>query len=969
MSAFAFLLCLLVLLPNSSYSVEYFVSSSGDDSGTGAFQSPWKTIQYALDNTVWGDTITVQPGQQLLSAPIYIDNSDSGKILRVDNIETINGGGGAAVFSINDLDGPFVIKGFKITGADRGVEFSNSSGGSIINSVITGCQNYGVYGQLSSPGIINCTISDNPETGIYFSQDSFPVIKNSIVWGNGTGIAGAGVFDIRFCDIDDTSFSDVDGNFSADPLFRGPDDYRLSPESPCIDEGDPSDSATYEPEPNWDRINVGAFGGTINAAYNAEIYFEITDYAEVMPFKYPVTGLDNEHLKVETQLDGFSNYCSLYGALPSYAAYMATGGGGGGRYGVTPFSWEYLKNNHVEAAIKVVTFSENALIKTTQIFRHFKGTKYFTVTCVIENDTDTILNDVIYKRFADWDVKNTSANDYFDWDTNYNLVYGYEAGTYCGLASMTKPDKWDYNGWKYYEYKYATTTENWINASPPEPEDGLPILHFEFPVLKPGEKKEIFMLYCTGDSALELVQEYKDARDSDTDGMIDPWEYLHFGDLSQGPCQDFDGDGLSNFEEHELKTDPADSLTPVSMWVDAANNSGPWLGTEADPFASIQAAIDTPAGLHIVRVRPGTYYENITLDTDVYVAGTIRDETIVDGQGLGPVVSGDSVRDGKVEKLTLINGGDTYGGGIYLNNSAVIIKDCVITGNIASLGGGGIYWNNSTETGIFPPTIKNSVIKQNSVTETGFGTGVAISGNSSINILNTIIDRNSALDSSSTGAALYISDSECTIANCDIVYNSSADSVGGIQAAGFFSGKIINSIIWGNGTDIDGIDSSVFLNCNIENKDFPDANGNISQTPLFAHAPGGDYRLDRQSPCIDAGTYDTGCLPRCDIRFQQRVLFGRDSFTPDIGAYEYRLINLVYSGVTDNYMLYFTAIRGKTYTILYTRDYSADMQTWEAVAQVTADETGIMTWVDNGPGTTPPASAAQRRFYAVCETP
>jgi Right handed beta helix region len=961
MSAFAFLLCSLFLLPMSSYSLEYFVSSSGDDSSSGASQSPWETIQYALDNTVSGDTITVQAGSYLLTAPILIDNSDSGKILKTDSYETISGGGSAAVFSINDLNGSFVIKGFKITDADRGIEFTNSSGCTVINSVITGCGSYGVYGQLSSPSIINCTISDNPGTGIYFSGDSFGFIKNSIVWSNGTCLGGEGVFDFHFSDIEDTSFFEINGNFSADPLFRGPNDYRLSAESPCIDEGDPSDSATYEPEPNWDRINVGAFGGTIEAAYNAEIYFEITQYAEVMPFKYPVVGPLNEHLMIADKIDGFSNYCSIYSS-PSYTAYESR------HYGVTPSSWEYLKNNHVEGTIKVVTFSEDALIKTTQIFRHFKGTRYFTITCIIENDTDTILNNVIYKRFADWDVNATFGGDNFSWDTDYNLVYAYEDSTYCGLASMTKPDKWDFHGWS--DYESISTTENWRSyAAPPVSDDGLAIFHFDFQELKPGEKKEMFMLYCAGDSAAELVEEYEEARDSDNDGMIDPWEYLHFGDLSQGPCLDFDGDGLSNFEEHQLKTDPADSLTPVSMWVDDDNDLGPWLGTEANPFTSIQTAIDTYAGMHIVRVMPGTYYENILLNSDVYIAGVIRDETIVDGQGLGPVVGSDSVTDGKIEKLTLINGSNTYGGGIYLNDSAVIIKDCVITGNTALLGGGGIYWTNSARTGIFPPTIKNSVIKQNSVTQTGLGTGIAISGNSSTTLMNTIIDRNSALDTSSTGAALYISDSECTIANCDIVYNLSADSVGGIQATGVFSGKIINSIIWGNGTDIDGIGPGYFLNCNIENKGFPDANGNISQIPVFAYAPGGNYRLRRQSPCIDAGTYDTDSLPKCDIRFQQRILFGKQSLTPDIGAYEHRYINVVYSGVTDDYTLYFSAIQGMTYTILYTQDYSTDMQSWEAVAEVTADQTGIMTWVDNGlSGTLPPPSVAPRRFYAVYET-
>jgi hypothetical protein len=36
--------------------------------------------------------------------------------------------------------------------------------------------------------------------------------------------------------------------------------------SPCIDVGDPNSSVGDEPEPNGDRINMGAYGGTAEAS-------------------------------------------------------------------------------------------------------------------------------------------------------------------------------------------------------------------------------------------------------------------------------------------------------------------------------------------------------------------------------------------------------------------------------------------------------------------------------------------------------------------------------------------------------------------------------------------------------------------------------------------------------------------------------------------------------------------------------
>ena len=44
----------------------------------------------------------------------------------------------------------------------------------------------------------------------------------------------------------------------------------------------------------------------------------------------------------------------------------------------------------------------------------------------------------------------------------------------------------------------------------------------------------------------------------DTDNLPDDWEIENFGDVSQTDEDDPDGDGLSNIEEYQLGTDPAD---------------------------------------------------------------------------------------------------------------------------------------------------------------------------------------------------------------------------------------------------------------------------------------------------------------------------------------------------------------------------------------------------------------------------
>jgi hypothetical protein len=50
----------------------------------------------------------------------------------------------------------------------------------------------------------------------------------------------------------------------------------------------------------------------------------------------------------------------------------------------------------------------------------------------------------------------------------------------------------------------------------------------------------------------------------DQDGLDDEWEMDYFGNLDQGPEDDFDGDGYTNLEEFEGGWDPTDAMDPPS---------------------------------------------------------------------------------------------------------------------------------------------------------------------------------------------------------------------------------------------------------------------------------------------------------------------------------------------------------------------------------------------------------------------
>ena len=58
--------------------------------------------------------------------------------------------------------------------------------------------------------------------------------------------------------------------------------------------------------------------------------------------------------------------------------------------------------------------------------------------------------------------------------------------------------------------------------------------------------------------------------------------------------------------------------------------------------------------------------------------------------------------------------------------------------------------------------------------------------------------------------------------------------------------------------------------------------GNISRNPNFLSADSGDYRLDRRSPCVDAG-FGSDDVPDTDLDGNRRV---DDPRVPNSGAGE-----------------------------------------------------------------------------------
>ncbi|MHC4582887.1 MAG: right-handed parallel beta-helix repeat-containing protein [Planctomycetota bacterium] len=256
------------------------------------------SVRHAVSDARNGHEIIVSPG-------VYQGNINfRGKNLTVRSTNPndpavvastiIAGDGNSNLLTFSDgEDASCVLAGFTITNANNGI-YCYGSSPTITNCSIVGNVSAGIKLYLSSnPTISNCIIADNIGSGIvmlkqvsgrkqFFNSptianctivgnseigisEGIPSILNSIIYDNGVQITGSSAI-VTYSNVQ--SGFPGEGNIDADPLFADAanGDYHLLTGSPCIDAGDPNSECTFEPEPNGGIINMGAYGGTLEAS-------------------------------------------------------------------------------------------------------------------------------------------------------------------------------------------------------------------------------------------------------------------------------------------------------------------------------------------------------------------------------------------------------------------------------------------------------------------------------------------------------------------------------------------------------------------------------------------------------------------------------------------------------------------------------------------------------------------------------
>jgi hypothetical protein len=227
----------------------------------------------------------------------------------------------------------------------------------------------------------------------------------------------------------------------------------------------------------------------------------------------------------------------------------------------------------------------------------------------------------------------------------------------------------------------------------------------------------------------------------------------------------------------------ADAQAQTTWYVDDDNCPGPGNGTEADPYCSIQTAIDNAVDRDEIVVAPGTYFEMINF---LGKAITLRSSggpevTVIDAQWSGTVVTCDSgeERDTDLDGFTIMGGTGTYveippgsgnfyfaGGGMFNSVTSPTVRNCTFSGNLAHVGGGMRNFNSN-------PTVTNCSFSDNHAVEKGGGMRIIFG---SPTVTNCTFSGNTA----STGGGMSNGPSSPTVTNCTFSGNTASVSGGGM---------------------------------------------------------------------------------------------------------------------------------------------------------------------------------------------
>jgi hypothetical protein len=374
-------------------------------------------------------------------------------------------------------------------------------------------------------------------------------------------------------------------------------------------------------------------------------------------------------------------------------------------------------------------------------------------------------------------------------------------------------------------------------------------------------------------------------------------------------------------------------LVPRTRFVDAnsANPVSPY-STWETAARTIQAAVDVAVAGDEVVVGDGVYatggravYGSLTNRVVVDKPLTVRSVngaafTVIQGYQLSGTTNGDSAvrcvyltNNATLVGFTLSGGAtrtkglqyqEWCGGGLWCESGSSVVSNCVLTGNAAYDDGGGAYGG----------TLYHCELRGNTASAGGGASGgwpsactlygCTVSGNRASEgggvygstLYQCVLNDNSAAMLGGGVSGSWLNDcllfgntavwfgggaASSRLGGCTVTGNS-AQQGGGVY--GMATNSIVNNSIVYYNTATDGSNywGSLFHNCCTAPAPLIGF-ANITHDPLFLDLAGGNFRLQFDSPCLNAGNnaYTTGLT---DLDGYPRIVGG----TVDMGAYEFQ---------------------------------------------------------------------------------
>jgi hypothetical protein len=375
------------------------------------------------------------------------------------------------------------------------------------------------------------------------------------------------------------------------------------------------------------------------------------------------------------------------------------------------------------------------------------------------------------------------------------------------------------------------------------------------------------------------------------------------------------GSSLHNYGGGLYNTSSSPTLSNVTFSGNSAGSGGGMYNDTSDP-----TLINVTFSGNIVGFGVGGGMYN-TSSGPTLTSVTFSDN--IAGWGCGGMGNFDNSSPTLTNVIFSSNWADNYGGGMCNRSSSPTLTNVTFDGNMTDGDGGGMYNTSSS------PTLTNVIFNGNKAK--GYGGGMWNFDNSNPTLTNVIFNANSA-ESSGGGMRNYRMSSPILT---NVIFNSNtANKDAGGMYNGYFSNptltnvtfssnranlfgggienvqsfpSLFNVIIWGNTatawSSINNSESSPMIKysdiqgCGGSGSGWQSACGidgghNIDADPLFVSATGSNLRLQRNSPCIDAGAnFAVPIGVTTDLDGNPRIVDGNGdgNAVVDIGAYEMQI--------------------------------------------------------------------------------